>query len=100
MDTEPRNGDRSTVHAEELQPPSSGSGAGDDISLASGCCKRHRETNGVDRIFTTYPFTPVLNDPCPNAHVRQQTGAASYWTVELTSWFRLLTPVDMTWSPT
>ena len=26
--------------------------------------------------FTTFPFTPSLSDPCPNAHVRQQTGSA------------------------
>ncbi len=33
-------------------------------------------TKGPDGTFTTYPFTPVLEDHCPNAHVRQQTGAA------------------------
>ena len=32
-------------------------------------------TASSDRTFTTYPFTP-FNDPCPNAHVRQQTGSA------------------------
>jgi hypothetical protein len=26
--------------------------------------------------FTTFAFTPSFTDPCPNAHVRQQTGAA------------------------
>ena len=26
--------------------------------------------------FKTFPFIPSFNDPCPNAHVRQQTGAA------------------------
>ena len=26
--------------------------------------------------FTTFPFVPVLEDSCSNAHVRQQTGAA------------------------
>ncbi len=26
--------------------------------------------------FLTFGFTPSLTDPCPNAHVRQQTGAA------------------------
>jgi hypothetical protein len=33
-------------------------------------------TDGSDSTFTTYPFTPVLVDRCPNAHVRQQTGSA------------------------
>ncbi len=33
-------------------------------------------TYGSDRNFTTYSFTP-FNEPCPNAHVRQQTGAAA-----------------------
>jgi hypothetical protein len=33
-------------------------------------------TESADRTFTAFPFTPVLNDPCSNAHVRQQTGAA------------------------
>ena len=33
-------------------------------------------TFGRDRTFTTYAFSP-FNDACPNAHVRQQTGAAS-----------------------
>ncbi len=32
-------------------------------------------TEGPDRTFTTFPFTPI-EDHCPNAHVRQQTGAA------------------------
>jgi hypothetical protein len=31
---------------------------------------------GVDRAFTTFPLVDLLSDPCPNAHVRQQTGAA------------------------
>ncbi|MGA8744561.1 MAG: hypothetical protein WB507_01700 [Solirubrobacterales bacterium] len=26
--------------------------------------------------FTTFAFTPSFNDPCPNAHVRQQTGTS------------------------
>ena len=26
--------------------------------------------------FTTFAFIPSFNDPCPNAHVRQQTGAS------------------------
>jgi streptogramin lyase len=30
----------------------------------------------ADHTFTTYPFVPVINDPCPNALARQQTGAA------------------------
>ena len=30
---------------------------------------------GAAHTFTTLPFVPALNDPCPNAHVRQQTGA-------------------------
>lgn len=34
------------------------------------------ETPGADRTFTTFPFTSVLDDPCPNALVRKQTGAA------------------------
>ena len=33
-------------------------------------------TFGGDRTFTTYAFSP-FNDACPNAHIRQQTGAAS-----------------------
>jgi hypothetical protein len=31
---------------------------------------------GADHTITTYPYSAVLTDPCPNAHVRQQTGAA------------------------
>jgi NHL repeat len=31
---------------------------------------------GETRSFSTLPFVPIVNDPCPNAHVRQQTGAA------------------------
>ena len=30
----------------------------------------------ADRTFTTFPYVAILEDPCPNAHVRQQTGAA------------------------
>ncbi len=30
---------------------------------------------GAIRTFTTLPFIPSVNDQCPNAHVRQQTGA-------------------------
>ena len=33
-------------------------------------------TPSVDRTFSTYPFTQEINDSCPNAHVRQQTGTA------------------------
>jgi sugar lactone lactonase YvrE len=33
-------------------------------------------TKSAEFTFTTFPFTPVLEDPCPNAHVRQQVGAA------------------------
>ena len=33
-------------------------------------------THGEDHTFTTFPFTAILDDPCPNAHVRQQVGAA------------------------
>ena len=33
-------------------------------------------TKSADFTFTTFPFTAVLEDPCPNAHVRQQTGGA------------------------
>ncbi len=33
-------------------------------------------TPSSDRTFKTYPFTEEINDPCPNAHVRQQTGSA------------------------
>jgi hypothetical protein len=29
-----------------------------------------------ERIFTTFPFNPAFVDNCPNAHVRQQVGAA------------------------
>ncbi len=31
---------------------------------------------GFDHTFTTFPLTAILKDPCANAHVRQQTGAA------------------------
>ncbi len=31
--------------------------------------------HGPDQTFTTFQFTPLLSDPCVNAHVRQQTGA-------------------------
>jgi hypothetical protein len=33
-------------------------------------------TSSGDRTFTTFPFTEVLEDHCPNALARQQTGAA------------------------
>jgi hypothetical protein len=33
-------------------------------------------TESAGQIFTTFPYTPVLEDHCANAHVRQQTGAA------------------------
>jgi len=33
-------------------------------------------TDGPDHTFTTFPVGGVLSDPCPNSHVRQQTGAA------------------------
>ena len=33
-------------------------------------------TEGPDRTFTTFPFVSLLRDPCPNALVRKQTGAA------------------------
>jgi len=29
-----------------------------------------------DHVFTTFPSGGITSDPCPNAHVRQQTGAA------------------------
>ena len=32
--------------------------------------------NGTVHTFTTFPYTAVLEDPCENAHVRQQVGAA------------------------
>ena len=31
---------------------------------------------GPDHTFTTFPSGGIKSDPCPNAHVRQQTGAA------------------------
>jgi len=34
-------------------------------------------TYGPERTFTTLPFVKLENDPCINAHVRQQTGAAA-----------------------
>ena len=34
------------------------------------------EDVGPDRTFTTFPQPDVIVDPCANAHVRQQTGAA------------------------
>jgi hypothetical protein len=33
-------------------------------------------THGPDHEFTTFPYTAVLKDPCPNAHVRQQVSSA------------------------
>ena len=33
-------------------------------------------TPGPEHAFTTFAFIPSFTDPCPNAHVRQQTGAA------------------------
>ena len=33
-------------------------------------------TFGPDETFTTFPFVELGHDPCPNAHQRQQTGAA------------------------
>ncbi len=30
----------------------------------------------TQQVFTTFPYNPVLEDKCANAHVRQQTGAA------------------------
>lgn len=33
-------------------------------------------TRGSDHTFTTFPFAPVLEDRCQNAHVRQQVSAA------------------------
>ena len=30
----------------------------------------------AERTFKTFPFIPSFTDPCPNAHVRQQTGAS------------------------
>ncbi len=33
-------------------------------------------TDGPDRTFVTFPAGGILTDHCPNAHVRQQTGAA------------------------
>ena len=32
-------------------------------------------SGGAESTFVTFPFIPAVNDPCPNAHVRQQTGA-------------------------
>ncbi len=32
--------------------------------------------DGPDRTFTTFPYGGARSDPCPNAHVRQQTGSA------------------------
>ena len=52
-------------------------------SLMPGTSYRYRvvaensteATDGATLTFTTFPF-PYLEDSCPNAHVRQQTGAA------------------------
>ena len=33
-------------------------------------------TDGEEETFNTFPEIAIVNDPCPNAHVRQQTGAA------------------------
>ncbi|MGA8745188.1 MAG: hypothetical protein WB507_04925 [Solirubrobacterales bacterium] len=32
-------------------------------------------TPGAEQTFNTFPYLPIIEDPCPNAHVRQQTGA-------------------------
>ncbi len=34
------------------------------------------QTKGLERTFSTLPALSSTSDPCPNAHVRQQTGAA------------------------
>ena len=34
---------------------------------------------GPERTFTTYPFRAEVNDSCPNAHVRQQTGVRAHF---------------------
>ena len=34
-------------------------------------------TEGADETFTTFPYTPITNETCPNAHVRQQTGCCA-----------------------
>jgi hypothetical protein len=33
-------------------------------------------TYGPPSVLRTFPYSQVIDDPCPNAHVRQQTGAA------------------------
>ena len=35
-----------------------------------------KTTDGAEQTFNTFPYVPLLKDHCPNAHVRQQTGAA------------------------
>ena len=44
------------------------------LPLPGGAPPTSAARPGTDRTFTT--FSPPFTDPCPNAHVRQQTGAA------------------------
>jgi DNA-binding beta-propeller fold protein YncE len=43
--------------------------------LATNADNPGAPVQGAVHTFTTLPFTPALNDSCPNAHLRQQTGA-------------------------
>ena len=45
--------------------------------LATNASSPPGATTGPTAAFTTQPHPLALNDPCPNAHVRQQTSAAS-----------------------
>ena len=53
--------------------------------------------------FRTFAFIPSFNDPCPNAHVRQQTGAALLLDCRAYELVSAQTPAAMTssrtWSP-
>ena len=44
--------------------------------VATNADDQNAPVQGTVRTFTTLPFIPSVNDKCPNAHVRQQTGAA------------------------
>ena len=44
--------------------------------IATNADNPNEPSQGPVHTFTTLPFIPPINDPCPNAHVRQQTGAA------------------------
>ena len=46
------------------------------LPLPGGRHQRSRAAAATPATFRTFAFIPSFSDPCPNAHVRQQTGAA------------------------